>query len=76
MRKTTTARVEPSSNSVRTCCSLQENIKHIQEHILDIQKREIEKMNAYAQSLNPSADPKKEDSEVPASLPLRWSFMA
>ena len=45
-------------------CSLQENIKQLQGHILDIQKREVEKMSAYGNSLAPNAEPKKEESEV------------
>lgn len=44
--------------------SLQENIKQLQGHILDIQKREVEKMSAYGNSLAPTAEPKKEESEV------------
>ncbi|ELR14200.1 ammonium transporter subfamily protein [Acanthamoeba castellanii str. Neff] len=42
---------------------LQENIKQLQGHILDIQKREVEKMSAYGNSLAPTAEPKKEESE-------------
>jgi hypothetical protein len=45
-------------------CGLQENIKQLQGHILDIQKREVEKMSAYGNSLAPNADPKKEEGEV------------
>jgi len=43
---------------------LLENIKHLQGHVIDIQKREVAKMNAYAQALNPGADSKDEEAEV------------
>jgi len=43
---------------------LLENIKHLQGHVIDIQKREVAKMNAYAQALNPGADSKDEEAEA------------